>query len=302
MPVNTTFAVPWTTMKAIEKDPGSSYKTYTVKPYDPVTFTFPTSQIGTIAAFYLQCNTTSGAGPWLNEVVYTMERTADGLILTTNDPTGTFIPTIIQEYHEDIDFIVTNGMVSITLASNVVASSQADDLIWPSIAGYNFSHVNSQHDASNAFAIDLGTYWYRWAVKSAVPEVATVYSDSAILGENTTIDTTQAAKDLTGATVTSLTTTDSIIGKTSTDIPIDYSGVDDPPVDPPIEEPTSILDSLAKLLATLLSIPHLIAEAISTTFTAEKPGDKIDFTKLKFAANLFTNKFPFSYPGIYKLW
>lgn len=36
--------------------------------------------------------------------------------------------------------------------------------------------------------------------------------------------------------------------------------------------------------------------ALTTDIATTKPGDALDFSKLKFAANLFTNKFPFSLP------
>lgn len=72
----------------------------------------------------------------------------------------------------------------------------------------------------------------------------------------------------------------------------------DPPADGPGEvvPPDGILGYLASLLAALLAIPQSIADSITSTFTTNKSGDTIDFTKLKFAANLFTNKFPFSLP------
>lgn len=87
-----------------------------------------------------------------------------------------------------------------------------------------------------------------------------------------------------------------VLDKTISDIPTTTN----PPTVPPA--PTTVLDWLAKLWAWiqefwawLKTVPKLIAEAIAAEFVIG-PNDILDFTKLKFAAELFTNKFPFSLP------
>jgi hypothetical protein len=96
-------------------------------------------------------------------------------------------------------------------------------------------------------------------------------------------------------------------------IPTDWTGVldktyedisdpTDTPEDPPVTEPTSILDWLAQLWtwiqafwAWIQTIPQLIADAIAGEFVIG-PNDAIDYSKLHLAAEIFTDKFPFSLP------